>query len=79
MSKRIFGTEQVEIKHEETGDTTHVVRSAFENVWSKRGWTLVEDEGSKEAGQDGVPEPVAPEATAKLTALKTNAQKKEQG
>jgi hypothetical protein len=88
MSKRTFGTNLVEIKNDETGESTNVVRSAFERVWSKRGWTLVEDEGSKEqqvevAGE--LPESVSTPAEApkptepvKLTALKT-AQKKEQG
>lgn len=88
MSKRTFGTNLVEIKNDKTDETTHVVRSAFERVWSKRGWTLVEDEGSEEqqvevAGE--LPESVSTPAEApkptepvKLTALKT-AQKKEQG
>jgi hypothetical protein len=73
MSKKTFGTNLVEMQK---GDAkSHVVESAFRNVWSKRGWTLVEDEGSKENEPSEEQKPAEP---AKLAALKT-AQKKEQG
>lgn len=89
--KRTFGTNLVEIENKEQNLKSHVVRSAFDNVWSKRGWTLVETEGSKEGEKDEAPQtegnvtglvqPVeSPKAdeSARLAALKT-APKKEQG
>lgn len=93
MTKRTFGTNLVEIKNEKTDETSHVVKSAYDRVWSKRGWTLVEDEGSKadeqqvEVVEGQLPESVTtpaeapkPSEPAKLAALKTvPAQKKEQG
>jgi hypothetical protein len=84
--KKTFGTNLVEMKHKDFEETSHVVESAFRNVWSKRGWTLVEDEGSKESDAERtelqvvegeLPESATtsadapkPSEPAKLTALK---------
>lgn len=46
VTKRVFGQEQVLMKHADGGET-FVVLSAFEGVWKQRGWTLVETKDSE--------------------------------
>ena len=59
-----MSVEKVAIKHDETGQTSTVVKSAVP-VWEAHGWTVVEDEGSPQA------EPEVPATDTQVTKVKS--------